>query len=143
MHTPAPRSLPLLALIALSFFLLTAFSVRLVRVGAAGTNPSPATASPNKDEDVYRPLAECSSLSFSKTGFATGEFPVSVAVGDFNGHGKRDIATANKVGLGNVSVLLGTGTGGFGAANNFAVGNTASSGAVGDFNNDGKSDLAV
>ena len=34
----------------------------------------------------------------------------------------------------NVSILLGTGTGGFGTATNFAVGNRPQSVAVGDFN---------
>jgi hypothetical protein len=40
-------------------------------------------------------------------------------------------------------VLLGTGTGSFGAATNFTVGNGPISVRVGDFNGDGKSDLAT
>ncbi|MFY9607072.1 MAG: VCBS repeat-containing protein, partial [Blastocatellia bacterium] len=40
------------------------------------------------------------------------------------------------------SILLGTGTGSFGAKTDFGTGN-ASSGAVGDFNGDGQLDLAV
>src|SRR4029453_3290703 len=43
----------------------------------------------------------------------------------------------------NVSVLLGTGTGSFGARTNFGAGSTPSSVAVGDFNSDGKPDLAL
>ncbi len=42
-----------------------------------------------------------------KTDFATGIFPVSVAVGDLNGDGKPDLAVAN-TGASTVSVLLGT-----------------------------------
>src|SRR5207253_166200 len=42
-----------------------------------------------------------------------------------------------------VSVLLGTGSGSFGAATNFAVGTNPTSVAVGDLNGDGKPDLAV
>jgi hypothetical protein len=42
-----------------------------------------------------------------------------------------------------VSVLLGTGTGSFGAASNFGVGTDPMSVAVGDFNGDGRQDLAV
>ena len=47
--------------------------------------------------------------------------PRSVAVGDFNGDGKLDLAVAN-ASSDNVSILLGTGTGSFGAATNFDVG---------------------
>ena len=65
-----------------------------------------------------------------------------MAVGDFNGDGKLDLAVAN-VGSNNVSILLGTGTGSFGAATNFGVGSDPFSVAVGDFNGDGKLDLAV
>ena len=48
-------------------------------------------------------------LSFSQV-YAVGTFPASVAVADFNGDGKLDLATANFV-SGNVSVLLGNGNG--------------------------------
>jgi hypothetical protein len=65
-----------------------------------------------------------------------------VTVGDFNGDGKSDLATANRTND-NVSVLLGTGTGSFGTATNFAVGSSPYSVTVGDFNGDGKSDLAT
>ena len=40
-------------------------------------------------------------------------------------------------------VLLGTGTGAFGAATNFAAGSFPASVAVGDFNGDGRPDLVV
>ncbi|MCZ8362164.1 MAG: FG-GAP-like repeat-containing protein, partial [Microcystis sp. LE19-251.1A] len=76
------------------------------------------------------------------TNFTVGSSPISVTVGDFNGDGKSDLATAN-VGSNNVSVLLGTGTGSFGPATNFSVGGGPFSVTVGDFNGDGKSDLAV
>jgi hypothetical protein len=51
--------------------------------------------------------------------FTTGQGPVSLAVADFNGDGKPDLAIANialamaNVGQANVTVLLGNGTGGF------------------------------
>ena len=68
----------------------------------------------------------------------------SVAVGDFNGDGKLDLAVANIQQLaGNVSVLLGNGDGTFQAAQNFDAGDRGpASVAVGDFNGDGKPDLA-
>src|SRR5262249_47691240 len=74
--------------------------------------------------------------------YATGSNPVSVAVGDFNGDGKADLAVANAVSA-NVSVLLGNGDGSFQAAVNYGAGGYPYSVAVGDFNDDGKPDLAV
>src|SRR6266498_3119624 len=76
------------------------------------------------------------------TNFGAGDRPRSVAVGDFNGDGRQDLAVANQ-GSGNVSILLGNGNGTFGAATNFAVGNGPLSVVVGDFNGDGRQDLAV
>ena len=47
--------------------------------------------------------------------------PYSVAVGDFNGDGKQDLAVANGD-SNNVSILLGDGAGNFSAATNFGAG---------------------
>jgi len=73
-----------------------------------------------------------------------------VAVGDFNGDGKPDLAVVNSIGdngaafpASNVAVLLGKGDGSFHAAVNYDAGANPSSAVVGDFNGDGKSDLAV
>jgi uncharacterized repeat protein (TIGR01451 family) len=74
--------------------------------------------------------------------YAVGTNPAAVAVADFNGDGKLDIAVLNS-GSNNVSILLGNGDGTFQAAKNYDVGNSLSSIAVGDFNGDGKPDLAV
>jgi hypothetical protein len=71
-----------------------------------------------------------------------GTGPGSVAVGNFNGDMKPDLAVANFQSR-DVSVLLGNGVGGFGDATNFLVGVGPYSVAVGDFNGDMKSDLAV
>src|SRR5205085_736599 len=78
------------------------------------------------------------------TPIATGSGPFSIAVGDFNGDGKQDLATANG-GSGDVTVLLGDGSGGFvpGPASPIPAGDAARSVAVGDFNGDGKQDLVV
>src|SRR5439155_11609832 len=84
--------------------------------------------------------------------YGSGIEPVSVAMGDFNGDGKLDLAVANypswdnsKLGFTNgiVSVLLGKGDGSFRAAVNYSAGITPFSIAVSDFNGDGKPDLAV
>jgi hypothetical protein len=79
--------------------------------------------------------------------FFTGTEPISVAVGDFNGDGKPDLAVAN-ASSNAVSVLLnttppGSPTPSFAPAANFSTGNDPTSVAVGDFNGDGKPDLAV
>jgi hypothetical protein len=73
---------------------------------------------------------------------AAGSSPYSVAVGDFNGDGKADLAVANAA-SNSVSVLLGNGNGTFSAAPSPAVGSNPFSVAIADFNGDGKVDLAV
>ena len=86
--------------------------------------------------------SQCSTASFAAANnFAVGD-PRSVAVGDFNGDGKVDLAIPNQV-ANNVAILLGTGNGSFSAATNFAAGSGPRFVAVGDFNGDGKLDLAV
>src|SRR3989442_2223522 len=112
---------------------LTRYSTRLsLLVGAAllflSTFPDPAPAQ---------------TVSFiARRDFAAGRSPDSVAVGDFNGDGKLDLATAN-FDSNDVSVLLGNGDGSFQAALTFAAGRGPSFVAVGDFNGDGKLDLVV
>jgi len=75
--------------------------------------------------------------------FAVGRAPVSVAVGDINGDGILDAATAN-MGSNDVSVILG-GRHTFTAAagSPFQVGAHPSGVAVGDLNGDGKADIVV
>jgi hypothetical protein len=70
-------------------------------------------------------------------------FPVSVAVGDFNGDGKVDLAVANGNSPGTVSVLLGKGDGTFQSPADYATAIYPMAVTVGDFNGDGKLDLAV
>jgi len=79
---------------------------------------------------------------------ATGIEPVSVAVGDFNGDGRLDLAVVNKQDIeccysGTVSILLGDGTGNFSLGASVATNDFPQGVAVGDFNEDGNLDLAV
>jgi hypothetical protein len=80
--------------------------------------------------------------------YAAGPMPRSIAVGDFNGDGKPDLAvaeegTAHSFTDSAVSVLLGNGDGTFQPAVNYGAGSMPVSVAVGDFNGDGKPDLVV
>src|ERR1035441_900668 len=74
--------------------------------------------------------------------YGAGSGPISMAMGDFNGDGKPDLAVANRD-SNDVSVLLGNGDGTFQAAVNYGAGSGPISMAMGDFNGDGKPDLAV
>jgi len=90
-------------------------------------------------------LGSCSAASYSaSTGspFSAGNDPRAVAIGDFDGDGKQDLAIAD-AGTNSVSVLLGDGTGNFGTATGFATDSGPGSVVVADFNGDGKPDLVT
>lgn len=72
-----------------------------------------------------------------------GAYPISIAIGDFNGDGIGDFATAN-VNSSNVSIRLGGG-GGFTSpfVPEISVGTNPWSIAIGDFNGDGNQDFAT
>jgi hypothetical protein len=74
--------------------------------------------------------------------YVVGEFPRSALVGDFDRHGKADIAVVNDTGS-TVSVLRGNGDGTFGTAVSYAVDRQPTCLAAGDFNGDGFPDLVV
>ena len=89
-------------------------------------------------------------LSFAAAAnYPVGTNPQDIVTADFNGDGKLDLATVNKgssnvnVLPGSVSVMLGDGTGGFGAATPFATGRMPNCLAVADFNGDAKLDLVA
>ena len=74
--------------------------------------------------------------------YGVGESPNSIAVADYDGDGRPDLAVANLNGS-SVSVLLNVGTGAFAPQVVYAVPTTPWSVAEADFNGDGKADLAV
>jgi FG-GAP-like repeat/FG-GAP repeat len=83
--------------------------------------------------------------------FPTGIEPRAVALGDFNGDGKLDLAVADHFGTtrpggpvdGTLSVLPGNGDGTFGPAVSYPSVTHPNDVAVGDLNGDGKLDIVV
>ena len=79
--------------------------------------------------------------------YAAGSLPSSIAAGDFDGDVITDLAVANQS-SGNVSILLGQGTGGagdgtFAPAVNYPCGSNPYAVSVADWSQDGIPDLAV
>src|SRR5436309_5953651 len=72
--------------------------------------------------------------------YATGKGPISVAVADLNGDGRRDMVTTN-IYARTGSVLLNKGRGAFGARRDYATGHDPSEVVVSDVNGDGGRDL--
>ena len=75
-------------------------------------------------------------------GVGDGDWPHAVAIADFNGDGKADIATANNT-TGDVSILAGDGSGSFPVATNFSVGANPVAMGVADVTGDGKLDIVT
>jgi large repetitive protein len=78
----------------------------------------------------------------TKVDDGTGSRPYSVISADVNGDGKADLITPN-YNDSTVSVLLGDGTGTFGAKTDYATGTSPQSVTSADVNGDGKADLVV
>src|SRR3954451_19553931 len=73
------------------------------------------------------------------TSYPVGAEALDVAIADFNGDGKRDLAVSNR-GDDNVSILRGSGNGAFGAAHDYPAGPSPLGLLVGDYNGDGRTD---
>jgi hypothetical protein len=105
-----------------------------------------ATRDFNQDgrPDLALSTGDNSYTDYSTESVTCGSY--AIAVGDFNGDGKLDIAVAHEkcdAGPATVSVLLGKGDGRFQPAVNYPVGGQALSVAVADFNGDGKLDIVA
>ncbi|MBP9758930.1 VCBS repeat-containing protein [Candidatus Dojkabacteria bacterium] len=77
-----------------------------------------------------------------KVDTATGDRPVSIAIGDLNGDGKADLAVANDY-SNTVSTFMNNGDGTFANKVDKNTGFTPFSVAIGDLNGDSKADLVV
>jgi hypothetical protein len=75
--------------------------------------------------------------------YAAGTIPTGLAVADFNGDGKSDIAVVNDAASGTVGIMISNGDGTFQPRVDYAAGPYAADVRAGDFNGDGKMDLAV
>lgn len=96
--------------------------------------------------DSLKPSSNCADLRFVSSFVELESRPFAVAVGDFNGDGKADLATANYFTdsrSDNIAVLFGNGNGGFDRFANYQFGALPIAIATGDFNHDGKLDLVV
>ncbi len=78
----------------------------------------------------------------SHVDYSVGGNPTALAVGDFNGDGKPDLAASTGL-TDTVAILLNQGNGTFAAPLEFGGGNSVTYITTGDFNGDGKLDLAV
>jgi len=114
---------------------------RSLRAYFGGSGSFAASTSPSVTEtvNVVPGNAFQSPVSYTFNTIA----PNQLALGDFNGDGKADVAVVNFVINGGVSVLLGNGDGTLRAPVTSQAGSQPYSIAVGDFNGDGKADLAV
>jgi uncharacterized delta-60 repeat protein len=105
--------------------------------------PTPLPTPTGTPSPVPSPSPCTGALAFENAPeVGAGASPQSVAVGDFNGDGRQDLATAN-LGSHNVSVRLGLGDGTFVAAPDLIVGNGPRQVVISDINRDGKQDVAV
>ncbi|MGA3327934.1 MAG: choice-of-anchor D domain-containing protein [Terriglobia bacterium] len=105
-------------------------------------NPGTALVSNLSLLSITSPLPTVTFSNASGSPVGAGTEPESVAMGDFNGDRKLDLAVINDR-SNNVTILLGNGDGTFQTAVNYTVGSAPTDVAAGDFNGDGKLDLAV
>lgn len=116
---------------------------RPAHLGAFGIVPVVLTnfdAQTARRGDLF--ASHASQFSFgAMTSLATAQSPTGLVGADFDRDGRIDLASSN--GQSSVSIFLGDGMGGFGAAKTTNTGPNAVSLAAGDFNTDTTPDLTV
>ncbi len=127
------------------FQLIVSLAALLCASGCGGASNNSAAAAPAVASSGSSGVPRVSFHNSSNP--PTNPYPQFVAVADFNGDGKLDMAVpVYSIGapLADVNIFLGKGNGTFGAGPAFPLaGQNVNNAAVGDFNGDGKPDLAL
>jgi hypothetical protein len=93
---------------------------------------------------MFLPVSQpAPALFFARRTFPAGPMPYAVAVADFTGSGRPDLAVVNYSVDDQISVLLNEGQGRFAAPRSFAVGPMPDAIVAGDFTGNGVTDLAT
>ncbi|MET0299434.1 MAG: FG-GAP-like repeat-containing protein, partial [Flavitalea sp.] len=125
--------------------LSASFAAIVADVDGDGKEDILAASAGDNSVVVVRNLSTPGSLQFaSQQNFSTGSYPVYVALGDLDGDGKPDVATANRFGN-SVSVLRNLSVPGliqFATQVEYAVGPHPLHVMIGDLDGDGAPDLA-
>jgi hypothetical protein len=80
--------------------------------------------------------------NYNTASYTAGSYPFGIAIADFNGDGKPDVAITNAI-SGTLGVFIATGTSSFQGEITYAAGSFPIGVTAGDFNGDGAQDLAV
>jgi FG-GAP-like repeat/PASTA domain/FG-GAP repeat len=118
---------------------------RAIALGDLNGDRRPDLATANTNFDVYTVsvLINRGNGSFRpKRDYRAGNGPWSIAIGDVNGDGRRDIAAAI-VGGNGISLFLNRSGGTFRARRDFRAGQEPASVAIGDLNGDGRPELVT
>lgn len=121
------------------------FAAICLSVIIPGFGQSPPDPSSSSHQTVSRAALPSGSFVPAPGGpYPAGSNPPLQQTGDFNGDSIPDLAIGDNIN-GTVSILLGTGNGGFSAApkSPFPIGAGALQMAAGDFDGDGKTDLII
>ncbi|MEI7802534.1 MAG: FG-GAP-like repeat-containing protein, partial [Bacteroidota bacterium] len=127
----------------------TGTSPRSVTIGDIDGNGKADIAVANYSSStvsVLRNLSTSGTISFAtKVDFATGTFPIAIAIGDIDGNGKPDLSVANFT-SNTISVFRNLSTSGtisLATKVDFNAGSSPNSIAIGEIGGDGKPDIVI